>query len=141
MQTDPKTIKDAASLIRKSPAEIVDDMLDRLMPVSYHRIYAEHVVKNMPEHIQQACAYIHINVRRAKVAETFKTWGTPQEIADHIMQKNKDFVKNYTMTPNRFSKVIKDLSSSRTAQSLVGPSGFFPCPPELQNQLSSDVLE
>lgn len=140
---------------RKSPEEIVDDML-RLMPKEI--VIPVHVrrditlgqytgygflLKEMPFKHKKACAWVEAMIKRERCAETFKTWGTGEQIAANHhrnIAKMKEMADRYGMTPENFSKAIKKLSSS-TEQSRVGPSGFFPCPPEPQNQLSLDVLE
>lgn len=141
MQTEPKLH------LRKSPAEIVDEMMQRRFRApngAWEQIWArQRFAMNAPLHLKKVCAWVEAMIKRERCAETFKSWGTGEQIAANHhrnIAKMKEMAERYGMTPEIFSKVIKNLSSS-TEQSRVGPSGFFPCPPEPQNQLSLDVLE
>lgn len=80
----------------------------------------EGLIKSMPRHRLIACSIVNAIAGRERAAETFKTWGTPAEIAANI-QKIK---------PAKLEK----------PKSLVKLSKLFPSPPTDRNQSSSDVL-
>jgi len=68
-----------------------------------------------PSARQQLCAAITAQYKRAQASKTFKTWGTPEQIA-----------------ANHRAFVMK---------SPEAPAVFFPCPPTPESQSSSVYLE
>lgn len=79
------------------------------------------LIKPMPKHIQRVCGMLEALSRRAHAAETFKTWGTPEEIAANIGK-----IKPVKLERPKFP---------------VKLSTLFPSPPVDRNQSFSDVLE
>lgn len=102
---------------KRSPEEIVDDMMS-CMHVPILQKALDMAVPHMPKHHIEACIIAEGLTRRAKCAETFKTWGSPEQIAAKMFN----------------ARLPKPSPALRGA-----PSRFFPSQPVLQSQLSSDV--
>lgn len=102
------------------PNEIVDRMMQQIhVPGGPCHCGYKSDKPPMPEHRAIVCKVVEVLVKRAWCAETFKTWGTPKEIAANMFK----------------------LKPALSEQSLGALSKLFPSPPVDQSRLSSDVLE
>lgn len=79
---------------------------------------------NMPKHLQDVCHIINHQYHRTVAAETFKTWGTLEQIAANI-----NFSQQLKSSPS-----LSELSRATLAK-------FFPSLPTDQNRSSLDDLE
>lgn len=105
----------------------VDAIVDRLM-LKFHttvpkskkrkkvppRIARPEAFPPVPRHHQIVCGVVTALYKRAQCAATFKSWGTPEQIAARIMKIKNPSESKSPVTPSRLfpsQPVVQSLSS------------------------------